>query len=147
MGDRGVRLGCPLAARNGITPAAVLRFTKTKRMIVEGTVWYVMDGSWWRHEHADAIEDFNSGGEGQCGNQGWLSPENNEETLGKLEAEAAYFTVQDGVRTGFIYFDMVDQSDMVAAGEPLFIGLDAEIDLTPAMTPEDLQTGFKKAFG
>jgi hypothetical protein len=70
-----------------------------------------------------------------------------EEALGKLKAEAAYFTVQDGVRTGFIYFDMAGQSDMVAAGEPLFMGLDAEIDLTPAMTPDDLQAGFKKAFG
>jgi hypothetical protein len=74
-------------------------------------------------------------------------PKTIEETLAKLKAEAAYFTVQDGVRTGFIYFDMTNQSDMVAAGEPLFMGLDAEIDLTPAMTPDDLQAGFKKAFG
>jgi hypothetical protein len=70
-----------------------------------------------------------------------------EKVLGNLKAEAAYFTVQDGVRTAFIFFDMADQSDMVAAGEPLFLELDAEIDLTPAMTAEDLQAGFHKAFG
>jgi hypothetical protein len=67
-----------------------------------------------------------------------------EKVLGALKPEAAYFTVDGGKRTAFIVFDLKDVSDMPVAAESLFIELGASIDLTPAMTPDDLRKGLAK---
>ena len=39
--------------------------------------------------------------------------------LDALKAEAAYFTSEDGMRTGLIFFEMVDSSDIPPAAEPI----------------------------
>jgi hypothetical protein len=63
-----------------------------------------------------------------------------QETMERLKPEAAYFTVEDGKRTAFIFFDFADPSQMPVVGEPLF-ALGADVQLTPAMNAQDLQKG------
>ena len=62
----------------------------------------------------------------------------------KFNPEAAYFTVEDGMRTGLFFFDMKDSSQMPAIGEEFF-ALGADIHLTPVMTADDLRKGLEAA--
>jgi hypothetical protein len=55
--------------------------------------------------------------------------------------EAAYFTTRDGERCGVFVFEMKHPSQMPALAEPFFLGLDARVDYSPAMTVEDLKAG------
>lgn len=64
-----------------------------------------------------------------------------EKVLGTLKPEAAYFSLEHGMRTAYIVFDLKEPSAMPMAAEELFIKLGAQIDMTPAMTPEDLAKG------
>lgn len=72
-------------------------------------------------------------------------PQTLASVLGALKAEAAYFIAEDGMRTGLIFFDMKDSTDIPSAAEPLFMRLNAQITMAPAMNPEDMQAGIKKA--
>ena|ERR1035438_5567784 len=58
--------------------------------------------------------------------------------LGEIKPEAVYFTTKDGKRTGYIFFDMTDSSQLPAVAEPFFLAFNAVIDVQPAMTPQDL---------
>ena len=60
-----------------------------------------------------------------------------EGAVARLKAEAAYFVAEDGVRTAMIFFDMHDSSDIPAIVEPLFMGIDAEVELLPVMNVDD----------
>ncbi|MET8505289.1 hypothetical protein ABZV60_11615 [Streptomyces sp. NPDC004787] len=64
-----------------------------------------------------------------------------EATLQKLNCEAAYFTVEDGCRTGYLFFDLADPSDLPSISEPFFMDLHAKIHYSPVMNPEDLRKG------
>ncbi len=64
-----------------------------------------------------------------------------EATLNKLKPEAAYFLAEDGYRCALIVFDMKDSSEIPGIAEPLFAGLDAEIELQPVMNLDDLRKG------
>jgi hypothetical protein len=66
-------------------------------------------------------------------------------TLERLKPEAAYFTAVDGERGGFIVFDLEHPSDIPSICEPLFFATQAKVELTPVMTPEDVQSGLAKA--
>jgi hypothetical protein len=68
-----------------------------------------------------------------------------EAAMGRLAPEAAYFFVEDGLRTAMIFFDMRDVSDIPVIVEPLFMGTGAEIELLPAMNADDLRKGLKTA--
>lgn len=57
------------------------------------------------------------------------------------KAEAAYFLVENGKRTGYIFFDADDQALLPTLNEPMFAALDAAIDIIPALTLEDLKRG------
>jgi hypothetical protein len=85
---------------------------------------------------------------GQAGNaaikDGSL-PEIVGKALEGLEAEAAYFTSREGMRTGLIFFDMADSSDIPSAAEPFFMGLDAKITFEPVMNAEEMRAGVGKA--
>ena len=63
----------------------------------------------------------------------------------RAKPEAMYFTVTDGWRTMYAVVDMATSSDMVRLGEPLFMELDASIELTPCMNQDDLMAGLKAA--
>jgi hypothetical protein len=65
-------------------------------------------------------------------------------TLERLKPEAAYFTTIDGDRAGFIVFDLQHPSDIPSICEPFFRELHAKVELSPVMTPEDVQTGLAR---
>ena len=44
-----------------------------------------------------------------------------------------------GQRTGFIFFDLKDTSQIPAVAEPWFLAFDAHVELRPAMNLEDLK--------
>ncbi len=58
-----------------------------------------------------------------------------------LKPEATYFTLTGGNRTALFFVDLKDASDMPRLLEPLFLAFNAKIEVTPVMTPEDLQKG------
>jgi hypothetical protein len=62
-----------------------------------------------------------------------------ESILADLKPEAAYFAGDNGKRTGFIFFDLKDASQIPAVAEPWFLAFDAHIELHPAMNLEDLK--------
>jgi hypothetical protein len=63
----------------------------------------------------------------------------------KLQPEAAYFTAMDGKRTGLIVFDLKEPSQMPVIAEPLFMAVNASIEMSPVMTLEDVQAGLQEA--
>jgi uncharacterized protein DUF3303 len=64
-----------------------------------------------------------------------------QEMAQRWNPEAVYFTTINGRRGAYVVFDLPDASDIPAFCEPLDQGLDAEIEITPVMTVEDLQKG------
>lgn len=68
-----------------------------------------------------------------------------EATMDRIKPEAAYFHDQDGCRTATFYFDLKDPADIPSIAEPLFMGLEAEISMTPVMNADDLRKGLTDA--
>lgn len=58
--------------------------------------------------------------------------------LADLKPEAAYFTDNDGQRTGLLFLDMQDASQIPAIAEPWLLAFNASIEIHPVMIPEDL---------
>ncbi len=59
--------------------------------------------------------------------------------LEQQKPEAAYFIAEKGMRTGILILHMDDVSQIPALAEPWFLALNASVELTPVMLPEDLQ--------
>ena len=59
----------------------------------------------------------------------------------KWRPEAAYFFPRKGQRATLFIVNVDDPSKIPALVEPFFVGLNAEVELTPAMTFEDLKKG------
>ncbi len=74
-------------------------------------------------------------------------PEIMGKALEGLNAEAAYFTSEEGNRTALIFFDMADSSDIPPAAEPFFMGLSAKITFAPVMNADEMRAGIGKAMG
>ena len=68
-----------------------------------------------------------------------------ERMMPMLQPEAAYFTAQDGKRTGMIFFDLKDPTQIPAIAEPFFMAVNASIELTPVMTPDEVRAGIAEA--
>ena len=65
--------------------------------------------------------------------------------MSKLKPEAAYFSLSDGKRSGMIFFDLAEPSQIVDVVEPFFLNLNAAVELVPVMNGEDLRKGLAKA--
>lgn len=52
--------------------------------------------------------------------------------------EAAYFSLDQGMRTAFIVVNMEHASELPKFCEPWFLAFNAEIEAQPAMVPTDL---------
>src|SRR4051812_33973807 len=61
-----------------------------------------------------------------------------ESILAELKPEAAYFSDDKGQRTGYLFFEMTDASQIPAVAEPWFLAFNAAIEFHPVMVPADL---------
>src|SRR4030066_1298696 len=55
-----------------------------------------------------------------------------------LKPEAAYFPDPNGQRSGLLFLEMQDASQIPAIAEPWFLALNASIEIHPVMVPGDL---------
>lgn len=62
----------------------------------------------------------------------------------RWKPEAMYFGPAEGRRTAFMVFDMADPSDMVPFSETFFQELNADVEVIPVMTADDVQKGLAK---
>jgi hypothetical protein len=63
----------------------------------------------------------------------------------RLKPEASYFLADDGKRSALFFFNMQDASQIPGIAEPLFMGLNAALTLSPVMNADDLQKGLAEA--
>ena len=68
-----------------------------------------------------------------------------ETLMKKMKPEAAYFSALEGKRTGMLFVDLAEPSQIVEVAEPLFLNLDAAVEFIPVMNIEDLDKGMMKA--
>jgi hypothetical protein len=59
--------------------------------------------------------------------------------LSDLKPEASYFAEDKGVRTAFIFVNLENASQIPAVAEPWFLAFNAQVEIHPAMTLEDLK--------
>ena len=64
-----------------------------------------------------------------------------EALLKATNAEAAYFTMIDGERGGYIFFEEADQAQLTLLNEPMMAALDAAIEIVPVLSFDDLKRG------
>ncbi|TAM91631.1 hypothetical protein EPN42_02965 [bacterium] len=61
-----------------------------------------------------------------------------------LKPEAAYFLPDGGKRAALFFFDLASPSDIPAVVEPFFVGLNASVEVTPAMNAQDVMSGIER---
>ncbi len=61
-----------------------------------------------------------------------------QKLVAAMNPEAAYFLEEDGQRTGMIFFNMNDSSEIPGIAEPWFLAFNATLTFRPVMNPEDL---------
>ena len=61
-----------------------------------------------------------------------------QEILSEIKAEASYFVEDNGHRTVYVVLQIQDPSEIPNVAEPFFQGMNATVELMPAMIPEDL---------
>tara|TARA_Y100001949_G_C15845694_1_gene268295 strand:+ start:35 stop:346 length:312 start_codon:yes stop_codon:yes gene_type:complete len=64
---------------------------------------------------------------------------NLDSILGDANPEAVYFTLENGMRTCIIIFDMNDVSQLPSVVEPWFLSMGANLTITPVMNGEDFE--------
>ena len=66
-----------------------------------------------------------------------------QKLISDTDAEAAYFTMLDGMRAGIVIFEETDQARLATYNEPLMKHLGAQIDIVPVLNLEDLERGLE----
>jgi hypothetical protein len=59
--------------------------------------------------------------------------------LAEIKPEAAYFLEENGLRTGFVVFNLAETTQIPAIAEPWFLAFNAKVELHPTMSVEDLK--------
>ncbi|MFF7155979.1 DUF3303 family protein [Streptomyces sp. NPDC008139] len=72
-------------------------------------------------------------------------PDTLKAVFDRITPEAAYFGTSEGMRTGFVVFDLKDASEIPSVAEPFFQDLGAKVTLIPVMNFDDVQAGLQKA--
>jgi len=67
--------------------------------------------------------------------------------LDAIKPESIHFTEICGKRTAFVVVDLPDAAKIPALAEPWFLTFEADVQLHPAMTPEDLKRSGIDAMG
>ena len=57
--------------------------------------------------------------------------------LAEQKPESAWFLTREGKRTGMLILHLDNASQVAAIAEPWFLALNASVDVTPVMLPED----------
>jgi hypothetical protein len=57
--------------------------------------------------------------------------------MGDVKPEAAYFSIADGQRTLFLIVNIDKGEEMVRLAEPLWLGIEADVDVFPCMSVAD----------
>lgn len=68
-----------------------------------------------------------------------------EMSMNELKPEAAYFSPFEGKRGGMLFFDLAEPSKIVEVVEPLFLNLNAAVEIVPVMSGDDLRKGIANA--
>ncbi|HEX4949149.1 MAG TPA: hypothetical protein VFZ34_20905 [Blastocatellia bacterium] len=68
-----------------------------------------------------------------------------EKVMAKLQPEAVYFMAWQGKRTMLAFFDLQDPAMIPQIAEPLFSGMNSEIEFIPVMNQAELQQGLAAA--
>lgn len=66
------------------------------------------------------------------------------EAIERLKPEAAYFALDNGMRTALFVIDLENAADMPMIVEPFFMGFNAVVTMTPVMNQDDLKLGLGK---
>ena len=61
-----------------------------------------------------------------------------EAIMAELKPEAAYFTIESGQRTMYFVVNATDASQLPRLAEPLWLSVEADVEVLPVMTQEDL---------
>jgi len=67
-----------------------------------------------------------------------------QQLMEDLKPEAAYFGAVEGQRAMFLVLNMNEASEIMMITEPLWLGFEADIEMWPVMTPDDLTKGAAK---
>jgi len=71
----------------------------------------------------------------------------NAQLMDDTKPEAVYFGTENGRRTGYLVFDMVDSAQIPVIAEPLFRRMGASVQFIPVMNADELRRGLAAAAG